>query len=153
MIIIGVDPTPRIKKKYRHFHTREYRRKHPNISQYKHRMLNMKNRERKQQLREDVLRHYSPELKCSRCGFTDIRALSMDHIYGSGNIHRAMVGTDIYRWLKKNKYPVGFQVLCLNCQRIKCHENNEFRAIGRPHREIENISGMYRRREVDTNVT
>jgi hypothetical protein len=53
----------------------------------------------------------------------------MDHIEGGGT--RARLKTEplkrhIYHWLKKNDYPDGFQVLCMNCQFIKRIENNEW---------------------------
>jgi hypothetical protein len=81
------------------------------------------------ELKEEVFRHYGcGELKCARCGFEDVRALSMDHIDGSGSEHRKQLKSPnkFYPWLKKNGYPDGFQVLCMNCQFIKKAENNEF---------------------------
>ena len=58
-----------------------------------------------------------------------MRALSIDHIKGGGNRHRDKLGNDgsgVYRWLKKENYPTGYQVLCMNCQFIKKSENKEF---------------------------
>jgi hypothetical protein len=76
------------------------------------------------ELKLEVLKHYSPELKCARCGFNDVRALSIDHINGGGSRHIKKIGASkFYRWLKKNNYPSGFQVLCMNCQFIKRYEN------------------------------
>jgi len=58
--------------------------------------------------------------------YTTIAALTIDHIDDNGaeererifhNKHRA--GIDFYRWLRKNGYPEGYQVLCFNCQWIK----------------------------------
>lgn len=76
--------------------------------------------------RIEVLKYYSPELSCVRCGFSDLAALSIDHINGNGNKHREEIhNANIYRWLKNNDYPEGFQILCMNCQFIKRHENKE----------------------------
>jgi hypothetical protein len=77
--------------------------------------------------RIDALKHYSPELKCQRCGFSDIRALSIDHINNDGSKHRKEIGKGraIYYWLKNNNYPEGYQVLCMNCQFIKEHEKKQ----------------------------
>jgi hypothetical protein len=78
--------------------------------------------------RLEVIAHYSPDISCVKCGFKNhIAALSIDHIDGSGNEMRRNVKghSQIYRWLKKNEYPEGYQVLCMNCQFIKKHENNE----------------------------
>lgn len=74
-----------------------------------------------------VIQYYSPELKCIRCGFNNIKALSIDHINGDGRKHRELVGegSTFYRWLKNNSFPSGFQVLCMNCNWIKRRENNE----------------------------
>lgn len=71
-------------------------------------------------IRLEVLSHYSHgKMKCALCSFRDIRALSMDHIGGGGNAHRRKIGEGrIYRWLKRNKYPKGFRVLCMNHQFI-----------------------------------
>lgn len=73
-----------------------------------------------------ILSHYSNGLmKCAHCGFDDIRALSIDHIGGGGAPHRRMTGNDVYGWLKRNGFPKGYQVLCMNCQLIKRQVNRE----------------------------
>ena len=79
--------------------------------------------------KQEIFSHYSPELKCQRCGFDDIRALSIDHIKGKGRRHlqteKIWSGMGLYLWLKRNNYPSEFQVLCANCQSIKRVENHE----------------------------
>lgn len=49
--------------------------------------------------------------------------LSIDHINGGGVKHRKEIGVTsgdgFYKWLKKNNYPSGFQVLCHNCNKAK----------------------------------
>ena len=81
-----------------------------------------------------VFEHYSKcnEIKCASCGFTDIRALSLDHIDGNGAAHRKEIcknshcgSATLYTWLVANNFPEGFQILCMNCQFIKRAENNE----------------------------
>ena len=55
---------------------------------------------------------------CACCGITDIYFLQIDHINGGGAKHREELGEGgdrLVRWLKKNNYPTGFQVLCANC--------------------------------------
>jgi ribosomal protein L36 len=81
-------------------------------------------RKQRWELKLEVLKHYSPELKCARCGFSDVRALSIDHVNGGGSNHIKEIGgaSKFYRWLKKNNYPPGFQVLCMNCQFIRRYE-------------------------------
>ena len=74
----------------------------------------------------EILSHYSNgSMRCAYCGFDDIRALSIDHIDGGGAPHRKMTGNDIYGWLKRNGFPEGYQVLCMNCQLIKRQVNRE----------------------------
>lgn len=69
-------------------------------------------------LRKEVLAHYGAVCNC--CGETIEGFLTIDHIEGDGRKHREEIGTDaIYRWLKKNNYPTGFQVLCFNCNDAK----------------------------------
>lgn len=53
---------------------------------------------------------------CSGCGEQDLAVLSIDHIKGGGGKHRQEVGANFYYWLKANRYPDGYRVLCMNCQ-------------------------------------
>ena len=53
---------------------------------------------------------------CACCGETIEAFLSLDHINNDGADHRRAVDRrKIYKWLKVNGYPEGFQVLCMNC--------------------------------------
>lgn len=55
--------------------------------------------------------------KCAKCGETDWRCLSIDHVNGGGRRHKKQEGFDsIYRWLLQQGFPQGFQLLCMNCQ-------------------------------------
>ena len=95
----------------------------------------IKGREYQRKLKLEVLGKYSPAITrvptCARCGNNDIRVLTLDHIYGKGTMHRKQVGngSKFYCWIKRNKFPAGFQVLCHNCNWIKRYENNEFSHI------------------------
>lgn len=77
--------------------------------------------------KEKVFLHYGKgEIECAMCGFSDARALTIDHVEGGGNKHRKEVGSNyVYRWIVKNNFPSGFQILCMNCQFIKIVENDE----------------------------
>lgn len=69
-------------------------------------------------LRLEVIFHYSAGTsKCSCCGENKLEFLSIDHISGGGTSHRESVGygSRFYLWLRKNKYPEGYRVLCHNC--------------------------------------
>lgn len=58
---------------------------------------------------------------CKCCGETTIEFLSLDHIAGDGAKHRREIGggANTYRWIIKNNFPPGFQVLCMNCNFAK----------------------------------
>ncbi len=94
-----------------------------------------KNKERSRQidfrysdkLKRTVYSHYGKngEAVCVNCGFEDIRALCIDHIFNNGAEERRSIkdkyfaGKNFYRWLQKNNYPSGYQTLCANCNLIK----------------------------------
>ena len=75
-------------------------------------------------LKREVFAHYcgTIDIKCALCPETDINLLSIDHINGDGAKHRREMmdrsfgGNRLYRWLRKQGYPDGFQVLCMSCQ-------------------------------------
>lgn len=77
-------------------------------------------------LRDQVLVGYGD--KCSHCGFSDRRALQIDHVNGGGNKMRnaGMKDAILFRFIIKNNFPPDFQLLCANCNFIKRHENDEF---------------------------
>lgn len=66
--------------------------------------------------------------KCVKCGFSDARALQIDHVSGGGV-------KEIIHVLNRNKSKYykqvyedtagKYQLLCANCNWIKRHENNE----------------------------
>ena len=58
--------------------------------------------------------------KCQMCGFSDMRALSLDHINNNGNEERKNLGErGVYRRAKSQHMPNEYQILCMNCQFIK----------------------------------
>jgi hypothetical protein len=63
--------------------------------------------------------------KCINCGYSDIRALCVDHIHGGGNKERKKIGA-VGVWLKVLKGETDeYQCLCYNCNQIKKDENRE----------------------------
>lgn len=92
-------------------------------SYYKNReKLLKRGRESTEKARLIALSHYSEgEIMCKCCGESNTVFLTLDHINGKGSLHRKKVGSGrvFYRWLKKNRYPEGFQVLCFNCNYAK----------------------------------
>jgi len=68
--------------------------------------------------------------KCIKCGFSDIRALQVDHINGGGSEDKKSKGRASYfNYVIKSvlKKENKFQLLCANCNWIKRVENNEIR--------------------------
>lgn len=84
-------------------------------------------REYLQKLRYSVLEILGGQ--CVQCGFSDKRALQIDHINGGGSIERKERGFNhsFHKHVlqsvinKENKY----QLLCANCNWIKRFDNNE----------------------------
>lgn len=92
--------------------------------------MNQKDKQRikRLEIKSSILTHYgNGKLACVKCGFRDIRALSIDHIDGGGGEHRRVLkrgGLSFYKWLRDNNYPDGFQTLCMNCQMIKSYRQD-----------------------------
>jgi hypothetical protein len=80
-----------------------------------------KQRAHHKQLRDDVFAAYGG-YHCACCGEPEPVFLEIDHINNDGAAHRKLLkggGRHLYNWLRTNKYPPGFQVLCANCNRAK----------------------------------
>lgn len=72
-------------------------------------------RRKRMELKLEVLNAYGGPI-CQCCQETEVQFLSIDHINGGGVQHRKIQRAGLfYPWLKKNGYPSGFQVLCMNC--------------------------------------
>jgi len=66
-------------------------------------------------LRDQIFQKYGG-YRCTCCGETESRFLTIDHVNGGGNKHRRAIGIGrFYYWLRDNNFPAGFQVLCYNC--------------------------------------
>ena len=97
---------------------KEYRETHKDRNELEHKRITI-----------DVLSHYSEgQPKCACCGESQIEFLTIDHINGhtendvrtkfiskSQPYYRFIAGYKLYRWLRQNNYPKGYQVLCYNC--------------------------------------
>lgn len=81
--------------------------------------VNQGNTERRNAVRDRVYRAFGG-YKCSCCGETEPKFLSIDHVDNDGaehkRKHRLHTGEQLYRWIVRNGFPTGFQVLCMNCQ-------------------------------------
>lgn len=96
--------------------------------------------------REAAIERYGG--KCMCCGESTYEFLCIDHINNDGNKHRKeMNSTKIHRWLKKNKYPEGFQVLCHNCNLAKgfygeCPHSKQITVIENSNKLVEVTDGV-----------
>jgi hypothetical protein len=72
----------------------------------------------KQRLRDKLFAAYGST--CLGCGFTDKRALTLDHILNNGSKERKAIGErGVYRRALDPKHKAEYQMLCMNCQFIK----------------------------------
>jgi len=78
----------------------------------------IQSRQSKERLKERVFDKYGRE--CVRCGFTDVRALTLDHVLNNGSAERQEHGErGVYRRALQDEYTAEYQTLCMNCQFIK----------------------------------
>ena len=107
---------------------REWRRKYPEKDKAKAdrwraknpekiRQYNIQNRGNRKIARIELTRlvigHYGGQCTC--CGESERAFLTIDHVNNDGAEHKRIIGSNLYRWLKKQGYPDDFQVLCWNC--------------------------------------
>lgn len=79
----------------------------------------------REKLKDEIFNAYGG-YHCACCGL-DWQGIELyklffeiDHTNNKGNKHRKELGkVRIYRWLKQNDYPDGYQVLCILCNKAK----------------------------------
>ena len=76
------------------------------------------------QKRREVLSRFGD--KCTKCGFSDWRALQIDHIHNNGYIERKSMTRKQYvnKLLTVDPKSGEYQLLCANCNWIKRYESN-----------------------------
>ncbi len=97
---------------------KETRRLYVNSPKYRQQVKRYRSK-----VRMEVLTYYSKgKPNCACCGIKHVEFLTIDHKDGGGSQHRKQIGNSsfkFYLWLRKNKYPKNFQVLCHNCNFAK----------------------------------
>lgn len=98
-------------------------------------------RRRHAELRADLFAKLGQD-SCVSCGYSDLRALAIDHKNGGGGKHRRSVGsgTAYVRHLlslPQDQLLAEFQVLCANCNAVKRDELEEWR-VARQGSEAQN---------------
>ena len=84
-----------------------------------------------QKRRQEVINHYGNKCKC--CGESHLEFLTIDHIQHSHQILvQNLYGERLYRYLIRNNFPSGYQVLCWNCNVLKTNLNNELCYVHHP---------------------
>ena len=75
------------------------------------------NLRRRRKVRLEALSYYGG--KCACCGESRFEFLALDHINGGGSAHRRTINTRggqrFANWLKTQGWPLGYRVLCHNC--------------------------------------
>lgn len=97
---------------------RKWRLKNPEKTSKLHHIHNLK-------IRKEIIELLGGE--CVRCGFSDWRALQVDHINGGGCKERKKLKSKYYKYILQllktgNK---DYQLLCANCNWIKKYEMGE----------------------------
>jgi|SRR5690606_9755310 len=108
---------------YRRKKQREYRAKNPE-------KVRRSQRESKLKTKNEI--HSLLGGCCVKCGFSDSRALQIDHINGGGYTERKEYSTNPKAYYRNILYSIKnkegkYQLLCANCNWIKRFENNEIR--------------------------
>lgn len=88
-------------------------------------MSNSGSTERQRRLRVEIIQLLGG--KCKECGFSDGRALQIDHIFGGGNkeLLNGRRGGLMYYYKVLRDQTGQYQLLCANCNWIKRHEQKE----------------------------
>jgi hypothetical protein len=92
-------------------------------------MSNSGSTERQQRIRTQIIQKLGGV--CVQCGFSDIRALQIDHILGGGNkeLQNGKRGGLMYYYKVLRDRTGLYQLLCANCNWIKRCEQKE--SLGR----------------------
>jgi hypothetical protein len=108
-------------KEYRKTHPRDYKREYDQEYRKAHPNTTRQNQDYRLRVKLEVFNAYGGA-RCACCGEEHIEFLSLDHIGNNGAEHRKSVpATTLYNWIRKNGFPPGFQVLCMNCNFAKGH--------------------------------
>lgn len=96
---------------------KKYKNKHPE-------KLRETSRKYAFRLRSEVIEKYGG--KCVGCGFSDLRALQIDHVDGGGTQERKKMSNKmLLHKLKREPINKKYQILCANCNAIKRITNGE----------------------------
>jgi hypothetical protein len=114
---------PGFREKYNVRKNKERRERYAEKAEARQKILD-RNSAKARALRDRVLAAYGgPKCACPYCKDGDLLDfLTIDHIDNGGAAHRRAIGkggAPTYRWLVRQGFPLGYQVLCWNCNRSK----------------------------------
>lgn len=103
-----------------------YRDQHPEVAKKARKAWEAKHPEYRNQMAAKVRERNRIEafnayggFVCACCEEREPMFLTIDHIGNDGAAHRKSIGnaggSGFFAWLRRNKHPTGFQVLCRNC--------------------------------------
>ena len=101
--------------------TKEELRKYSRELYHKHRDVKLLRRKELTEIRKQMVFILYGE-RCQYCGFSDKRALQLDHVQNDGAVERRRNGKNvstIWRDAAKHFNPDKYQILCSNCNWIK----------------------------------
>jgi len=122
-----------LNKKYREQHKEQIKEYHKKYYREHKEKINEYYKEHKEQHKKSQKRYVLKTRlniieflggKCIYCGFSDYRALQIDHINGHGCNEFARLGARKF-YKKVKEHPELYQLLCANCNWIKRYENKE----------------------------
>jgi Recombination endonuclease VII len=92
-------------------------------------ILESQSTRQQRKLRQKILEKYGAI--CVRCGFSDARALHIDHVHSNGSSElRQGYGGGLSYYYRVLKDDTGrYQILCANCNAIKRHTDKEARGM------------------------
>ena len=123
-------PSPHEKRRSRAEYARLWRSNNPERERARRERLRETRRSQGQECRERMLKtiHGFFGNVCQYCGFSDQRALQLDHISGNGSSDRMTIYQK-YHLIQERPVDARtkFQLLCANCNWIKRVVNHEYK--------------------------
>lgn len=114
------DKTPQRRQMMKEY-SANFKKRHPEVYE-EMREWSKKNHS---ELKYLVFSHYSKnKIQCECCGENEFEFMTVDHIDGIHKTkHPKLRSVFLYRWLEKNNFPEGYQILCYGCNLLKSNNS------------------------------
>jgi len=105
-------------------------------------------KEYQQRIKVEVLSNYGG--CCAVCGITDPAFLTIDHVNGGGKQQRTKNHSvrSVYSFLRRNGFPLGFQILCWNHNWLKYVEERRLTVLNSNHAKSDRSTIRKRKEKV-----